>query len=686
MRAIAVETNQGSRSSEFLNKLRAATVAAREWVTAHSAPSGFQQLTPVRFVVIAAVIFVSALGVRLLYWQDDAVQLSIEDTLSQNMARQYRREARRIIEERTILFPRQQADPGNAMLIVHPPGYSMLMALSFRLFGETESPLRWLQISCDAAEAVLVFVIAAELLPLGVAVIAAALMALSPHASYYSIRLSPDSLAVLPVLFAVYLVIRASKEPRLLTVISAGLMLGLSCWLRANALLLAAFLGVVVAILFERRKRLLNASLLVAVTFLVISPITIRNWLVYHRFIPISLPAGVNLVQGIAEFDKEGRFGMPLLDPDVLKKDVEWNDRPDYGGHMWTPDGIERDRIRFERGLAVIRSHPLWFLGAVIRRANFMLSYNEARKRDWPFNTATVPVVFAIPPFGNVKSNTLDKISIISAARGDLLMKDGILSSNAEASLVGNGEVLRITGGGSEFEDQISSSAIAVNRNTDYVIAFSVRNREGAAAAKVIGKSEHVLASSILFSSELSSGPSSEAADRKGRNPTPEPGVTSVTIPFASGDSTEVHWVISNNGNTSVRPVIDVSKIEMFELGPTPMLWTHYPRLIVRGIQRNTFKTGVLLPLIIVGIALLAVARRGRTLLVLLIVPIYYLATHAPFSTEYRYVLAIHCFLFVMAAVTFYCVGLLIRRFIRLSSWRGMVPAKSAGYDASEST
>ena len=69
---------------------------------------------------------------------------------------------------------------------------------------------------------------------------------------------------------------------------------------------------------------------------------SLQHWVVYHRFIPVALPAGVNLVQGIAEFDKEGRFGMPLSDPDVLTRDAEWNNRPDYGGHMWTPDGIER--------------------------------------------------------------------------------------------------------------------------------------------------------------------------------------------------------------------------------------------------------------------------------------------------------------------------------------------------------
>ena len=668
MRAPAVDS-----SSLLTHKLRATAIGASEWLTTRLTPSAVPQLTRVLFVVISATIMLAALGVRLLYWQDSAVEMSAEDTLSLNMARQYRREARRILEDGTVLFPRQQTDPGNAMLIVHPPGYSIVMALTFKLFGETEAPLRWLQIICDAAAAVLVFVIAAELLPIGVAVIAATLMALSPHASFYSLRLSPDSLAVLPVLIAVYLLIKAIKQPRLLTMILAGLMLGLSCWLRANALLLAPFLGIVASILLARGKRLLNAGVLVAVTFLVISPITIRNWVLYHRFIPIALPTGVNLVQGIAELDKEGRFGMPLSDPDVLKKDVEWNNRPEYGGHMWTPDGIERDRTRFDRGLAIIRSHPLWYLGAVLRRASFMLSYNEARHRDWPFNTATVPVVSATPPFGHANANTSDKTPIWSAARGDLLLKDGFASATADVSLVGNGEALQITGEGSDFQDQFVSSAIPVTRNTDYVLALSAKITQGKAAAKVIGANERVLASAIIPSSE-------EVGEGRGTSL----GDASLTLPFAGGNATEVRWVISNNGAAAERTIIDVSKIELFELGPTPTLWTHYPRLMIRGIERNIFKTVLLLPLITAGIALLGIARRGRALLILLIVPVYYLATHAPFSTEYRYVLAIHCFLFVIAAVTFYVASLLMGRFIRWSWWRRVIPTKRGASQSSE--
>ncbi|MEK6323700.1 MAG: glycosyltransferase family 39 protein [Acidobacteriota bacterium] len=658
---------QASLSDQRRGGMPAAAVKARAWLAARlQGPGDAQKAVRTTLAATCAVIFFSALGVRLLYWQDNAVQMSIEDTLSRNMALQYRREARRILEQGTILFPREQVDPGDARMIIHPPGYSMVMAASFKLFGETETPLRVLQIICDAAAAVVVFFIAAELFPLAAAIIAALLMALSPHSAYYSLRLSPDSLAVLPILLAVYLIISTSRRPRLHTIAAAGVMLGLSCWLRANSLLLAPFLAIVIAMLFARGKRLRYSTVLVAAAAVVISPITIRNWVVYHHLIPVALPAGVNLVQGIAEFDKEGKFGMPLSDPDVLRTDVEWNSRPDYGGHMWTPDGIQRDRTRFARGLEVIRSHPLWYLGAMVRRATFMLSYNESRRRDWPFNTATVPLISTRPPFGHSISSVSGNKPIWSSAAADLISGGRALSAGAEVSLAANGETLQIAGAGSEFEDQFVSAPISVRRNTDYLLTLPARIRQGQAAAKVIGADERVVLASASITTQ------GEPTGKKAKRFATELAETApAPIRFASGDAAEVRLVLSNNGATSERPVVEVGKADLFELGPTPTLWTNYPRVIIRGIERNIFKTAFLLPLIIAGIALLAIARRGRALLTLLAVPVYYIVTHAPFSTEYRYILAIHCFLFVTGAVTLYCAGLLTGNVI--GRWRGII-------------
>jgi hypothetical protein len=128
-------------------------------------------------------------------------------------------------------------------------------------------------------------------------------------------------------------------------------------------------------------------------------------------------------------------------------------------------------------------------------------------------------------------------------------------------------------------------------------------------------------------------------------------------MPFASGNRSEVRFVVSSNGASSARSTAEIGKPELFALGQTPQQWSRLVRPAVRGIQRNLYTTTHMLPLIGTGIILLAIAGRWRALLIVLAVPAYYLCVQSAFHTEYRYILAIHYFLFVSAAVALYLAG-----------------------------
>src|SRR6185295_20330816 len=137
----------------------------------------------------------------------------------------------------------------------------------------------------------------------------------------YAVWLSPDTLAVLPILVAVYFVVRLSKRPNLVTAIVPGALIGLSCWLRANALLLAPFIAIAISLLVVRGQRLSCSIAFIAAALAVISPITIRNAILYRHFIPLSVGSGITLIEGIADYDRQGRFGMPKTDRDAANKD-----------------------------------------------------------------------------------------------------------------------------------------------------------------------------------------------------------------------------------------------------------------------------------------------------------------------------------------------------------------------------
>jgi hypothetical protein len=81
--------------------------------------------------------------------------------------------------------------------------------------------------------------------------------------------------------------------------------------------------------------------------------------------------------------------------------------------------------------------------------------------------------------------------------------------------------------------------------------------------------------------------------------------------------------------------------------------WTRPLRLTLRAAQ-GLFITAVFLPLYALGIFLLTRARRKRALAALVAAPLYYLCVQSALHTEYRYVLAVHYFLFVAAAAALY--------------------------------
>src|SRR5207249_7513185 len=233
------------------------------------------------------------------------------------------------------------------------------------------------QIAADALAAVMLFLIVAELLPLSAGVVAGLLAAFSPQLAWNSVLLLPDSISVLPILLAIYLLTRVAKNPRWLTFMLIGALIGVSCWLRANAMLLTLFLAAAALLMFTR-KRWQFALAIICGTSLIVLPLTIRNAIVFHRFIPLSLGAGQTFLEGIADYDKETRFGVPSTDMGIMKQEAEIYQRPDYYGTLFNPDGVERERARLSRGFAIVRSHPFWFAGVMARRALSMVRLERA--------------------------------------------------------------------------------------------------------------------------------------------------------------------------------------------------------------------------------------------------------------------------------------------------------------------
>lgn len=615
----------------------------REWLPlqlneiARSGDPQLPRLHNKQFLAACLLIFFLALGVRLLTWHDLRLDVwKVQTYVTSDYKYSAHLLARR--DFKAFLYDINRMG--------HPPGYPVVLAGIFKIWGDSDDAIQLVQVICDSLAAIVVFMIVFELLPFGVALIAGLLTALSPQFAYHSVLLLPDSLAALPIVLAVYLIVRPFKHPQFLCFVLAGALIGVSCWLRANALLLAPFLAICLALLTQRGFRLRFATAFLAGALAVIVPVTIKNWVVFGHFVPLSLGAGQTLLEGIADYDTEKRLGIPQTDLGIMRQEAEWYQRPEYALLLFGPDGIKRERMRLARGFAVIRSRPVWFLGVMGRRAIASLKLDR------------VPLVGAEAPVTQPLEGADNLTPVWTQAPNQLLEDGSVASRNAVVELVDDHRMLRIVGDETRYGSQIVSPPIAVERDRDYVFRLPLKLEEGRALLKVTGSDpnatqQQALAASVIDVAE-GIAPSEQALKR-------------VELPFVSGNHTEVRLVFANNASAPVPPVARMGTIELYELGPSAYQWTRVPRFVIRNLQRF-FLTAWMLPLTIFGIVTLLRAQRRHTVWLLLSVPLYYLLVQSALHTERRYVIAIHYFFTIFAAVFLWMLVGLVRKTVRRSS------------------
>lgn len=571
---------------------------------------------------ICLLIFLLAFSVRLLSWHDTRLEAG---KVQSAVTSDYQRVAQLLRQGGVVGFLSSSSPLGDLYNLSHPPGYSIVMALVYSVFGESDTAVQLAQIVCDALAAVMIFMIVAELLPSSAAVVAGMLAAFSPQFAWNSVLLLPDSLAVPPILLAVYCLARAVKRPKLATFVIVGALVGISCWLRANAMLLTFFLAAAVLLLCRSEKRWRFPLAVICGTLLIILPLTIRNAIVFHRFIPLSLGAGQTLLEGIADYDHENRFNIPKTDIGIMKQEAEESQRPDYYGTLFRPDGVERERRRLARGLAVIRSHPFWFAGVMARRAASMVRLERSR------------LVSTEPPVSHSLNEASNPQPFWANTPSDLLAGSVVPSPRAKALISADGQTVTIAGDDSKYGDQFLSALIPVAQNTDYVLTVPIKVEKGRMKISIKGSNGKIYAAQVV-----------ETLETKSADVQP---VNQLQLPFVATKDEQVRIVISNEASTPPNPVAQIGPIKLFAPGPARFLWTHYPRFLVHAIQK-IFLTAVMLPLAIIGLVLLIIKRQWPALTILMVVPVYFFCVQSIVHTEYRYVLAVDYFLFALAGVT----------------------------------
>ncbi len=281
------------------------------------------------------------------------------------------RQAQNILDRKEPIFwinDRTRTDQ-----MIYPPGYPLWLASIYAASGD-RSPVtvQRVQLVLDSLSILVLVGIGASAFRWSVGIGVGVLGALSPLLALTGATPNADAPASWVVLVAVWLFLLAAKRQTIAHAIAAGALLGLACWLRVNPLLMFVPWAVALLLFVKaswRRKLALSAAVSFS-TLLVISPVVIRNVVVFYPEIaPTGLSVGLNLWEGIGETDRGAEFGAPSSDAEVIAQDrKEMGLAPDAPLGINYPDGIRRDRERGRKALAVIKAHPVWYVGTMAQR------------------------------------------------------------------------------------------------------------------------------------------------------------------------------------------------------------------------------------------------------------------------------------------------------------------------------
>jgi len=334
-------------------------------------------LTVRRIAALAAVAALAFL-VRSLYAVDQAPVMYSPEQTGTRMAQRYDDTAAAILAGEGILWPRVR-DKQRTGLLARPPGYALYLVAVYQTLGRSFLAAQLVQNVLTSIGCVLLVLAASQLASWPIGLVAGFVAALSPQLGYVSALVLPDALSALPLLLALLLLARAHPDGSASwgTSAIAGALVGIGVWFRPNVVLLPPFLSLVILLVSRDRKRgLVHALSLSLAAVLVVIPITIRNYVVFGEFVPVSLNGGLTLWQGVA--DAGGReLGARRHDTLVAEEEAVRYDRPDYRDWWAEPDGIWRDHDRYRRALEVARANPGRYARVMLGRMGAMLDYGS---------------------------------------------------------------------------------------------------------------------------------------------------------------------------------------------------------------------------------------------------------------------------------------------------------------------
>jgi hypothetical protein len=272
------------------------------------------------------------------------------------------------------------------------PVYPYFVAGIFRIFGIYTKTSALVLLSSNALFSALtclpIFFIAVKSFGLRTARWSGWTWAFFPYAIYFPVeRIWETWLATLLLAIVFWLCLRLADGVGTTAWIAYGLLWGIAALTSPSLLVVLPFLGCWVCVqLYKKQQNWFRPSLLAAIAFLlVVTPWFIRNYQVFHRFIPFRDNMGMVLRLGTK--GSTSYWAPYELGP--WHNQAEWQDFLQLGELAY----MDKEK---DQAITAIKADPGWYIRSSLRRALFLWTGYWSLDRDYlqqePFDPYNIPL------------------------------------------------------------------------------------------------------------------------------------------------------------------------------------------------------------------------------------------------------------------------------------------------------
>jgi len=242
--------------------------------------------------------------------------------------------------------------PDSTLLANRAPLFPFILAGVFKFFGQGYWPTRIFQVCISSLVPVITYLIGKEIAHERVGRVSAYISIFYPFYVFYSGYVLTETLFVFLSCLSLLYLIRFIKTGSYQDSWLSGIFLGLSALTRPIALGFGLFF--IMCYFFVSRRRLKGVVIILATMFLVVSPWTIRNYIVFEKFVPITTEVGRVFYSGNNPMNKTGGC---IRDIDFIE--------PEETVSMGE---VEASNYMFKKGLEFTRDNPWVFFKVSIKK------------------------------------------------------------------------------------------------------------------------------------------------------------------------------------------------------------------------------------------------------------------------------------------------------------------------------